>query len=205
MLLVGLTGGIGAGKSTVARMMHRRGALVFDADELAHKAIEPGTKAYDGIVELFGDSVLTAQKTVDRVALARRVFMDPLAREELESMVHPEVFRTFNEAIEPLQKTDRVVVFDAPLIVETGFDRECDVLLVVTAPEEDRVDRYSKDRHVSEDEVRARMRAQASEEEREDRADAVIHNEGTLPDLERQVDRVWEDIKARAMGAGAST
>ncbi len=198
MLLVGLTGGIGSGKSTVARSLERRGAVVFDADYLARRVVDPGTPGYAGVVERFGKSILTPTGTIDRQMLAHRVFMDSLARKELEAIVHPEVFRMLNAGLEPLRDTDHVVVFDAPLIVETGFDEACDVLVVVTAPEEDRVKRVVGAGSFSEADVRARIAAQTSEEVMESRADAVVHNDGSLEGLERQVDMLWGDLRARA-------
>jgi dephospho-CoA kinase len=189
---------MGSGKSTVARMLERRGAVVFDADYLARRAVDPGTPGYAGVVERFGKGVLTPTGTIDRHQLAHRVFMDPLARRELEAIVHPEVFRMLNDGLGPLRPTDHVVVFDAALIVETGFDEACDVVVVVTAPEGARVGRVVEDGRFSEPDVRARIAAQTTEEVMESRADAVVHNDGSMEDLERQVDMLWGDLRSRA-------
>src|SRR5918996_336622 len=167
MLLVGLTGGLGAGKSTVARMLHDRGAVLVDAGEL------------------------------DREAIAVAVFGEPERRRALESIVHPEVFRLLAEIVEARRDTDDIVVFDAPLIVETGFHDAVDVVVVITAPEEERLARAIRDRGMSADGARARIRAQLGDAEREAVADVVIRNDGTLADLQGRVDELWEQLRAR--------
>jgi len=198
MLLVGLTGGIGSGKTTVARMLAERGAVVFDADKLAREAVELGTRGYVAVVELFGSDVLLPGGELDRPALATRVFANDIERRELESVLHPEIFRMLRERIEPFRDTDRIVVFDAPLLIETGFDAECDVVVVVEAPEEERVKRVMMEPGRSEADIRARNAAQAPEEDKEARADAIIHNVGSLEDLERQAERLWGELEPRA-------
>ena len=198
MLLVGLTGGLGAGKSTVARMLGERGAVVIDADELSRRAIDPGSRGYDLVVETFGDEVLDPGGRVDRDALAAVVFADEGKRRALESIVHPEVFRLLAEEIETLRGTDSIVVFDAPLIFETRFDEACDVVVVVSAPLEDQVERVARDRGMGEEEARRRIAAQIAPEEREARADVVIRNESGLDDLETQVDAVWARLRQEA-------
>jgi dephospho-CoA kinase len=204
MLLVGLTGGLGAGKSTVARMLAERGAVIVDADDLARRALDPGTRAHQQVYDLFGDEVLTPAGEIDRTAVARIVFEDPEKRRALESITHPEVFRILAEEVETLRGTDAVVVFDAPLIVETGFNEACDAVLVVTARPEVRMDRVMRERHMSEDESRRRIDAQVSDEEREAVADVVIRNDGSLEELARVVNEVWRDLQDRA-GRGPST
>jgi dephospho-CoA kinase len=194
MLLVGLTGGLGAGKSTVARMLGQRGAVIVDADELSRRAIEPGTRAYQEVCDLFGDEVVTPSGALDRSAIADRVFGDQGMRRALESITHPEVFRLLAEEVETLRGTDAVVVFDAPLLVETGFHRACDVVVVVTAPEGVQVQRVAGDRGMTEQEALARLRAQIDPADREAAADVVIDNHGTLEELERRVDELWADL-----------
>jgi dephospho-CoA kinase len=198
MLLVGLTGGMGAGKSTAARMLASRGAVVVDADELAARALEPGTRSYERVCELFGDEIVRADGSLDRTAIADRVFEDPEKRRALESIVHPEVFRRLSETVEARRGSDEVVVFDVPLLVETGFQDAVDVVVVVVAPEEEQVARAMRDRGISRPEASARLAAQASGAEREAAADVVLRNDGDLDSLEAQVDDLWADLRRRA-------
>ncbi len=203
MFLVGLTGGLGAGKSTVGRMLERRGAVVIDADVLARQAVLPGTPGYTKVTELFGPEIIGHDGEIERAALARRVFSDKEARVALESITHPEVFRLLSEALEDYRDTDRIVVFDAPLIVETGIHEACDAIVVVTASEEAQVARVMRDRGMTEEAARARLRAQAPDSEKERIADFVIRNDGTTEQLEDGVDTVWEKLieAARAKSA----
>lgn len=198
MLLVGLTGGIGSGKTTVARMLEERGAVVFDADVLARDAIGPGTPGHDRVVERFGPNVLAPGGDIDREALASVVFADPAARRDLEAIIHPEVRRLFAESTEEFRDTDAVVVFSAPLLVETGMHTAFEVLIVVSAPVETQVDRLLRDRGMSEPAIRGRIAAQLPLEEKAEVADILIDNEGTLEELEGQVERVWTELRARA-------
>lgn len=198
MLFVGVTGGIGSGKTTVAGLLGQHGAVVFDADKLARDAVELGTRGYVAVVEIFGDDVLQPGGAIDRQKLADRVFANDIERRELEAVLHPEIFRMFEERVEPFRATDKVVVFDAPLLVESGYDTKCDVMVLVQAPEDERVRRVMISPGRSEDDIRARDAAQASEEAKEARADAIIHNDGSQEDLTKQVDRLWQDLIARA-------
>jgi len=198
MLLVGLTGGIGSGKTTVAHMLEARGAVVFDADVLARDAIAPGTPGHERVVERFGSNVLAPGGDIDREALASTVFADPAARRDLEAIVHPEVRRLFAESTEEYRDTDAVVVFSAPLLVETGMHTAFEVLIVVSAPVETQVDRLLRGRAMSEAAIRGRIGAQLPLEEKAAVADILIDNEGTLEELEGQVDRAWADLRARA-------
>jgi dephospho-CoA kinase len=202
VLLVGLTGGIGSGKSTVARMLEARGAAVFDADLLARQAIAPGTPGHDKVVERFGPNVLAPGGGIDREALASIVFADPAARRDLEAIVHPEVRRMFAERSERYEDTDTVVVFSAPLLVETGMHTAFEVLMVVSAPVDTQVERLMRDRGMSEPTIRARIAAQLPLDAKAEVADVLVDNEGTIEDLEGQVDRVWEDLQARAGRGG---
>jgi dephospho-CoA kinase len=198
VLLVGLTGGIGSGKSTVARMLELRGAVVFDADALAREAVEPGTPGHDAVVERFGANVLGPGGELDREALASIVFADPAARRDLEAIVHPEVRRLFAEGCEAYRDDDVVVVFSAPLLVETGMHTAFEVLVVVSTPVETQMERLLRDRGMREDSIRARIAAQAPLEEKAAVADVIVDNEGTLEELEGQVDRLWNDLRIRA-------
>jgi dephospho-CoA kinase len=201
VLLVGLTGGIGSGKSTVARMLEERGAIVFDADVLARQAVDPGTPGHDAVAERFGANVLGPGGELDREALASIVFADPAARRDLEAIVHPEVRRLFAEGCERYRDTDRVVVFSAPLLVETGMHTAFEVLVVVSTPVETQVERLLRDRAMTEEAIRARIAAQAPLEDKIGVADVVVDNDGSLEDLEEQVEGVWDDLRIRAAAA----
>ena len=197
MLLVGLTGGIGSGKSTVARLLEKRGAVVFDADLLAREAVEPGTPGHASVIERFGADVLAPGGELDREALASIVFADPSARRDLEEIVHPEVRRLFAEGSEAYRDTDRVVVFSAPLLVETGMHTAFEILVVVSATVATQIERLMRQRGMSESSIRARIVAQAPLEDKAAVADFLVDNEGMLDELESQVDRLWSDLSAR--------
>ena len=199
MLLVGLTGGIGSGKSTVARLLEKRGAVVFDADLLAREAVEPGTPGHAAVIERFGADVLAPGGELDREALASIVFADPAARRDLEQIVHPEVRRLFAEGSEAYRDTDRVVVFSAPLLVETGMHTAFEVLLVVSATVATQIERLMRQRGMSEPSIRARIDAQAPLEDKAAAADFLVDNEGSLDELESQVEQLWNDLSTRAV------
>ena len=199
MLLVGLTGGIGSGKSTVARLLEKRGAVVFDADLLAREAVEPGTPGHAAVIERFGADVLAPGGELDREALASIVFADPAARRDLEQIVHPEVRRLFAEGSEAYRDTDRVVVFSAPLLVETGMHTAFEVLVVVSATVATQIERLMRQRGMSEPSIRARIDAQAPLEDKAAAADFLVDNEGSLGELESQVEQLWNDLSTRAV------
>ena len=199
MLLVGLTGGIGSGKSTVARMLEERGAVVFDADLLAREAVEPGTPGHAAVIERFGADVLAPGGELDREALASIVFADPAARRDLEQIVHPEVRRLFAEGSEAYHDTDRIVVFSAPLMVESGMHTAFEILVVVSATVATQIQRLMRQRGMSEPSIRARIDAQAPLEDKAAVADFLVDNEGTLAELQSQVERLWHDLSARAV------
>ena len=199
MLLVGLTGGIGSGKSTVARMLEERGAVVFDADLLAREAVEPGTPGHTAVIERFGADVLAPGGELDREALASIVFADPSARRDLERIVHPEVRRLFAEGSEAYHDTDRIVVFSAPLLVESGMHTAFEILVVVSATVAMQIERLMRQRGMSEAAIRARIDAQAPLEDKAAVADLLVDNGGTLDELEGQVERLWHDLSARAV------
>jgi dephospho-CoA kinase len=202
MLLVGLTGGIGSGKSTVARMLAARGAVVLDADAFARDAVAAGTPGFRAVVERFGANVVGPQGELDRAALASIVFADDEARRDLEAIVHPEVRRRLLRAIEAHADADDILVIDSPLLVEAGQGESVQLLVVVTAPEEAQLDRLAAGRGMSERDVRARMAAQMPLEEKAAKADVVLDNGGDLLDLERQVERLWRDLEARVRARG---
>jgi dephospho-CoA kinase len=197
MLLVGLTGGIGSGKSTVARMLQDRGAVVLDADGFARAAVVAGSPGLRTIVARFGRDILTAEGELDRPKLASIVFADPKALADLEAIVHPEVRRMIADGIQENLDADRVVVLVNPLLIEMGTHRDCDVVVVVSVSPDTQIAR-SVARGMMEEDVRARIAAQLPLEERARTADVLIDNEGSLADLEREIDVLWRQLEARA-------
>ena len=189
VLRIGLTGGIGSGKSTVARLLAERGAYLVDADVLAREVVAPGTPGLAAVVDAFGDEVRTPEGALDRPALAAVVFADPEARTRLDGIVHPLVRARAIEIISALP-ADAVVVQDIPLLVETGQASSFDLVLVVEADVETRVARLVA-RGLDESDARARIAAQATDAERRAVADVVLDNRGTPEDLAEQVDRFW--------------
>jgi dephospho-CoA kinase len=198
MLVVGLTGGIGAGKTTFAALLAERGALIIDADLLGRDALHPGKPAWHSVVDQFGDEVLAANSMeIDRKRLARIVFSDRDKLAALNAIVHPVIFRAIADRLEPLRSADEIVVVDAALLVETSLDKSVDLIVVVEAPERDRVERVARAREMSFVEVRARMGSQADPSELRKRADIVVSNVGRLDDLNREADRVWKELLKR--------
>jgi dephospho-CoA kinase len=189
---VGLTGGVGSGKSTVAARLREHGALVIDADQIAREVVEPGTPGYEAVVARFGRGVVAADGTLDRAALADIVFGDPAERDALNSIVHPLVGeRTAQLAADA--PADAIVVHDIPLLVEGGLEKAFDTVVVVLADAELRVARLGS-RGMAADDARARIQAQATDEQRRAAADVVIDNNGTVEQLNLQVDALWERL-----------
>jgi dephospho-CoA kinase len=197
VLRIGLTGGIGSGKSEVSRLLGRHGAVVIDADRLAREVVEPGTPGLAEVVETFGPGVLAADGSLDRPALGARVFGDDDGRRRLEAIVHPRV-RARAAELEAAAGPDAVVVHDIPLLVETGQADGFDGVIVVDVPAEVQVQRLVTQRGMSEDEALSRIAAQASREQRTGVADWIIDNTGSLADLEATVARVWKELRDRS-------
>ena len=193
MLRVGLTGGIGSGKSEVSRRLAYRGAIVIDADVLAREVVAPGTDGLAEVVSAFGDGVLSSDGSLDRQAVGARVFGDDAALRRLEQVVHPRVRARATE-LEAQAPPDAVVVHDIPLLVETGQAGGFDVVVVVDAPDDVRVERLANTRGMSVDEARQRIAAQASREQRLAAADHVVTNDGDLAALDATVERLWRDL-----------
>jgi dephospho-CoA kinase len=196
MLRIGLTGGIGSGKSTVAALLAARGAVVVDADRIAREVVEPGTPGLAAVVGAFGPGVLGADGALDRAALASIVFADRTARARLDGIVHPLV-RARAEEVVAQAPPDAVVVQDVPLLVETGQAGRYDLVLVVEADLETRLARLVL-RGLTEDDARARIAAQATDEQRRGVADVVLDNSGTPDALAEQVERFWAERVAPA-------
>jgi dephospho-CoA kinase len=189
--MVGLTGGIGSGKSAVARRLAELGALVIDADELAREVVAPGTDGLAEVVAAFGPDVLAPDATLDRAALASVVFGDDEKRRRLEAIIHPRVRERSTRMI-AAAPPDAVVVNDVPLLVESGMASHFDLVVVVLASEAVRLQRLVEQRGMTEEEARSRFAAQATDEQRRAVADVEIVNEGTLDELMATVDAVWE-------------
>ena len=198
MLVVGLTGGIGSGKSTFASLLLERGAQVIDADLLGRDALKPGEPAWHSVVAQFGDEVLVPHTMeVDRKLLAGIVFSDPQKLAALNAIVHPVIVARIADELDRLRLTDEIVVLDAALIVEMGIHDVVDVLVVVVASEGTRKERLIASRGMSPGDISGRMAAQASTDELIASADIVVENDGTLEDLARTADRVYADLQAR--------
>jgi dephospho-CoA kinase len=201
MLRVGLTGGIGSGKSEVSLRLAALGAVVLDADAAARAVVEPGTPGLTRIAETFGPGVLRPDGALDRARLAEVVFADDAARGKLNAIVHPlvhEHMRAAEQAAVQAGGPDTIVVHDVPLLAEGGRSGEFDLVIVVDVPPGLQVDRAAGQRGMTADQVRARMAAQASRGQRLAVADIVIDNSGTLADLDGRVSEVWANLQARA-------
>lgn len=198
MFRVGLTGNIASGKSSVTRVWAEHGAPVIDADALAREAVAPGTPGLEQVREAFGSEVMDGD-VLDRAALRRRVFSDPEARKRLEAIVHPEVgrLRAEREAALRRQGAD-VVVHDIPLLFEVGLDAQFDMIVLVDAPRQVRLERLVRDRRLSRDEARAMIDAQMASSVKRGRADLVIDNDGTLDELADTARWAWGEIQRRA-------
>lgn len=201
MLTVGLTGGIGAGKSEVSRLLVSYGAVLVDADRVAREVVEPGTPGLAAVVEAFGPGVLTPEGTLDRPRLGSLVFGDAERLATLNGIVHPLV-RARSAELQAAAAPDAVVVHDVPLLTENGLAPLYDVVVVVDASPETRLDRLVRLRGMTGSEARARMAAQATAEQRRAIADYVIDNDGPIEALEPQVREVWERLETRAARTG---
>ncbi|MFF9342125.1 MULTISPECIES: dephospho-CoA kinase [unclassified Streptomyces] len=197
MLKVGLTGGIGAGKSEVSRLLVSYGAVLIDADRIAREVVEPGTPGLAAVVTAFGEAVLTGDGTLDRPKLGSIVFADPERLAALNAIVHPLVGARSAE-LESAAGPGDVVVHDVPLLTENGLAPLYDLVVVVDASPETRLDRLVRIRGMAEEEAKARMAAQATRAARLEIADLVIDNDGPLDALEPQVRKVWEELTRRA-------
>ncbi|POX40373.1 dephospho-CoA kinase [Streptomyces sp. Ru73] len=196
MVKVGLTGGIGAGKSEVSRLLASYGAVIVDADKIAREVVEPGTPGLAAVVEEFGPDVLTPEGTLDRPKLGALVFADPDKLKALNAIVHPLVGARSAE-LEAAAGEDAVVVHDVPLLTENGLAPLYDMIVVVDASPETQLRRLVELRGMTEDEATSRMKAQADREQRLAIADLVIDNDGPLEALEPQVREVWERLRTR--------
>jgi dephospho-CoA kinase len=194
-LVVGLTGGIGSGKSTVSTMLADKGALIIDADAITRELQQPGHEVFDAMVERFGKEILAPDGTLDRRAVAAIVFADEQARKDLEAIVHPAVGAEMLNRMQSVADTDTVVIYDVPLLVESAR-RGYGAVIVVDVDPEVAVRRLVEQREMDERDARSRIANQADREERVAVADRVIDNSGTVDDLRREVDEVWTWIES---------
>src|ERR671922_2614705 len=197
---VGLTGGIGAGKTTVCELFARRGAVIVDADVIVREIQQPGTEGFEKIVETFGSEVVAGDGTLDRLKLAGIVFADPEQRAKLEAITHPLVGARFAERTQQLRDTDNIVILDIPLLgaSKSGSERFADAVVVVTASVESRVERLVA-RGLTREDAEARIAAQITDDERLKLADYVLTNDGSVEDLEKQVDVLWTELRKAAL------
>lgn len=199
MLLVGLTGNIASGKSTVASSFAARGATIIDADLLARRAVQIGTPAHSAIVQRWGGGVLAPDGLIDRIALRERVFTDHAQLEELNAIVHPEVARMRDALVaEARARADRIVVCDIPLLFERHLADEFARIVLVDAPRTTRLERLVRDRRLREDEAMNMITAQMPAELKRARADYVIDNDGTRRELDERIGVVWRALERDA-------
>lgn len=192
-LRLGLTGGIASGKSTVSRIFAELGAIIIDSDLLAREVVAPGTDGLDEVVKAFGEEVLTATGEMDRAKVGAIVFADPSRRKVLEQIIHPRVFQRALEIDASAGEHD-VVINDIPLLVETNQADRFDAVVVVDVPTELQVERMVRDRGMSAEEAEGRIAAQATREQRLAVATYVVENTGSLEDLRKRVEQVWEQL-----------
>ncbi|MFF4254557.1 dephospho-CoA kinase [Streptomyces sp. NPDC001663] len=204
MLKVGLTGGIGAGKSEVSRLLVESGAVLIDADRIAREVVAPGTPGLAAVVDAFGEDVLAADGSLDRPKLGSIVFADPDRLAVLNSIVHPLVGARSRE-LEAAAAKDAVVVHDVPLLAENSLAPLYDLVIVVDASPETQLDRLVRLRGMTEEDARARMAAQATREKRREIADVLIDNDVPLEELQRRVKEVWADLVRRAHAQAESS
>lgn len=202
MDVVGLTGGIAAGKSTVAGRLAELGAIVIDADQLAREAVQPGSPGLDAVVQRFGVAVLSDDGSLDRAALGRIVFADEEARRALNGIVHPEVRRRYAEAVADAraQNPDAVIVYDVPLLAEARAADEFGTIVVVDAPAEMRIARLVELRGMDRREAENRVGSQISDADRRAMADVVVDSSGTLEQTLAQTDALWRRLVAERDG-----
>jgi len=198
-----LTGGIASGKSTVARSLVSRGAILVDADEIAREVVEPGTPGWSKIVEHFGPGVLLGDRRIDRTKLAEIVFNDRGKLALLNEITHPEVMRRIADRLEELKETDHIVIVDVPLLTEVGARDMFDMIVVVDAKQDAQIERMRAMRGMDDEAARARIAAQAVAEDRAAIADWLIENDGSLEQLEHESDRLWTFLEANRGGRTA--
>jgi dephospho-CoA kinase len=193
MLTIGLTGGIGSGKSTVAKMLAEMGAPVLDADKVGHSIYAPGGPAYNEVVAAFGREILAPDGTIDRKKLGPIVFAEPAALKRLNAIVHPKMFQRMGEMVREMREQGerKPIVIEAAILIEANWQPLFDEIWLVTASRERVIERIERDRGMKPEQTEARIRAQLSDEERRRYATLVIENNGTVEELREQVKKLW--------------
>lgn len=199
-LTIGLTGGIGSGKSTASKILAELGAPVIDADKVGHAIYAPGGPAYQDLIDAFGEGILGSDRTIDRRKLGPIVFADPAALKRLNSIVHPKMFVRMREMVGEMRDRgeERPIVIEAAILIEANWQPLFDEIWLVVASREHVVERVERDRGMKPEQTEARIRAQLSDDERRKHATAVITNDGTLDDLRAMMTRLWREATARA-------
>jgi dephospho-CoA kinase len=192
---VGLTGGIGAGKSTVADLFSKRGAVVIRSDELARQVIEPQTPGFKQVTSRFGIEIVNDEGSIDRAKLAQVVFNDDVALKDLENIVHPLVRERTNQLMSE-QTSETIIVNEIPLLLEKKMESLFDFLIIVISSEKNRLERLSQ-KGVLEDQAKARMAKQVNDQDRKAAADFLIVNDGNLDQLEADVQKIWQTLQER--------
>ena len=193
---VGLTGGIGAGKSTVADLFSQKGAVVIRSDELARQVIEPQTPGFQQVIDRFGKDFVNSEGYIDRAKLAQIVFKDDAALKDLENIIHPLVRSKTNEIIDQ-HTSETIIVNEIPLLLEKKMESLFDFLVIVISSEKNRLERLAQ-RGLAAEQATARMAKQVSDEERKAAADFLIVNDGNLDQLEADVEKIWQTLQERS-------
>ena len=196
LLTIGLTGGIGSGKSTVTQILAGLGAPVLDADKVGHAIYEPGGPAYQDLIDAFGEAILAPDRTVDRRRLGPIVFADPAALKRLNSIMHPRMFTRMGEMVAAMRKAGehKPIAIEAAILIEANWQPLFDEIWLVVAARERVIERVERDRGMKPEQTEARIRAQLSDEERRRYATRVIENNGTIDDLRATVAKLWETL-----------
>ena len=196
MMIIGLTGGIASGKSTVAKMLEEKGAHLLDADQLAREAVEPDQPAWQAIVDWLGQSILLPDRNIDREKLASQVFNDKKKLENLNKIVHPWVGRRFIELSEQIKASNprAILVYDIPLLIEAGMQKRVDHILLVYVPRETQIARLQQRDGLSRRDAEQRLKSQMLLEDKRKHAHTVIDNSGSIPETARQVEQFWQKI-----------
>jgi dephospho-CoA kinase len=199
MLTIGLTGGIGSGKSTVAKMLAELGAPSFDADKVGHDIYSPGRPAYTDVIAAFGETIVASDGTIDRKKLGPIVFADPAQLRRLESIVHPRMFERMRDMVGELraQGTTAPIVIEAAILIEAKWQPLFDEIWLVVAPREKVIARVEAERGLKREQTEARIKAQLSDDERRQHASLIIDNGGTIEDLRTKVEVLWRELLIR--------